>query len=182
MKALKRINILILVSIMYVAFSGCTPVQILHTQKVPEFVLSDYSTFDFFQLEMTDEIGFEFGERVEWLQKEIRLQMEARGLKQAEQEPDLLINIGMAFVEKMQTRETDLRTDAPRYAGSMNYGWQVERVEVGTYEEGTVVVHLVDSESKILVWESIAQSVVVEDDKKSRKNIAAGVKKMMVDL
>ncbi|MCK4750304.1 MAG: DUF4136 domain-containing protein, partial [Bacteroidales bacterium] len=44
--------------------------------------------------------------------------------------------------------------------------------------KGTVVVHFVDSEDKTLVWEGIAESVIVENEEKSRKNIATGAKQM----
>jgi len=51
----------------------------------------------------------------------------------------------------------------------MNYSWESETVEVGTYHKGTIVVHFVDSDDKTLVWEGIAESVIVEKDTKSCK-------------
>lgn len=182
MKTTNQLNALMAIGLMILVFQGCTPVQILHTKEVEGLSLSSYSTFDFYELEIEGDVDIEFGERVEWMEEQITIQMEGKGLKQAGQDPDLLINIGMAFVEKVQTRETDFRSDATGYVGNTNYSWQSETVEVGTYEEGTVVVHLVDSKTMILVWEGIAQSVVVKSDKKSRKNISAGIKKMMADL
>ena len=162
--------------------TACSPVSILHTEALPDFSLSKYSSFDFYEFEVEGEVGPEFNERVDWIREEIVAQLEEKGVKQSKQKPDLLINIGMAFVEKVQTRETDFRTDAPRYAGSLNYTWQSETVAVGTYNEGTVVVHFVDSESQILLWEGIAQSVAVKSEKASKKNIANGVSKLLADL
>jgi len=162
--------------------TGCSPVKILQTQEVSDFTLSSYSTFDFYEMNIDGKTGPEFGERVNWIMDELTAQMEERGVKQSDQSPDLLINIGLAFVEKVQTRETDFRTDAPRYVGSLNYSWQSETVAVGTYEEGTMVVHFVDSDNKVLLWEGIAQSVLVKGDKAAQKNIATGVSKLMADL
>lgn len=179
MKMLKYLSIGIIGLLL---ISGCSPVKILETQKIGEFTLANYSTFDFYQMDVDGNTGPEFSERVHWIMDEVTAQMEERGVKQSDQEPELLINIGLAFVEKVQTRETDFRTDAPRYVGSLNYSWQSETVAVGTYEEGTMVVHFVDSEDLILLWEGIAQSVLLKGDKAAQKNIATGVSKLMADL
>ena len=161
---------------------GCSTVSILQTQAVPEFSLEKYKSFDFYELAIDGESLDEYGERIQWMKEQITLQMGERGLERSKQDPDLLVNIGMVFAEEDQTTETSLVLDAPRYSGSMNYSWQSEDMKVGTYREGTVVVHFVDRESQILVWEGIAQAVVVKSDQSSQKNIALGVKKLFKDL
>lgn len=162
--------------------TGCSPVKILQSLKVKDFSLSNYSTFDFYHMNVDGNTGPEYGERVHWIMDEFAAQMEERGIKQSDQEPEILINIGLVFVEKVQTRETDFLTDAPRYVGSRNYHWESETVPVGTYEEGTMVVHIVEPEGLILLWEGVAESVLLKSDNAAQKNIVIGVNKLMVDL
>ena len=173
----QQIITILLGSFVFLNF-GCSAVKIIHTDQVPGFSLSSYESFDFYELAVDAPESPDFNKRVEWLEEELTNQFEMKGLKQSDDNPDLLINIGIVLVEKIQTRETDIRTDAPKYIGHMNYSWQSETVEVGTYHKGTVVVHFVDSEDKTLVWEGIAESVIVENEEKSRKNIATGAKQM----
>jgi hypothetical protein len=66
--------------------------------------------------------------------------------------------------------------------GSMNYAWESETIEMGTYKEGTMVMHLVDASSGKLRYEGMIQSVVLKNDNQSRKNIKAGVDKLFSDL
>lgn len=162
--------------------AGCSPVTLLHIEQVQDFSVASYNTFDFYEFEVDGEPGPEFNERVEWIKAAIAQQLQGKGLIQSKEAPDLLINIGMAFVEQTQTRETDFRTDAPGYVGNMNYSWQSEVVDVRTYKEGTVVVHMVNSRDKVLLWEGILQSVAVKSDEASQKNIAKGAELLFKNL
>jgi hypothetical protein len=83
--------------------------------------------------------------------------------------------------EKVQTRETTIR-DAPMYMGQRNYSWQSQEVPVGTYEEGTVTVDLVDRKKNERVWEGVASSVIVKKDEASQKNIADGAEKLFAKV
>ncbi len=182
MKRSKNIlNFLLAGTIFLLALSGCQPASVLTIQTVPDFSLASFQTFDFYDIEVSgDTTGFP--ERVKWIEDEVASQLEGKGLKRVEQEPDLLINIGVTVAEMIQTTETGLGKGTPMYAGSPKYGWESQTMELGSYQEGTVVVHFVDSDSKILIWEGIAQSAIVKKDKASKKNIAAGVKKLFSEL
>jgi hypothetical protein len=175
------LNFLLSGSMALLAFSGCQPGNVLQTVEVPDFSLANYSTYDFYDIEVDgDSTGF--SERIKWMEEEINLQLAGKGLKHVEEEPDLQINLGIALVELMQTTETSIVVDAPRYAGSPNYRWESQLLELGTYEHGTFVIHFVESKSNILVWEGIAQSAIVKKDKEAKKNIAASIKKLFKDL
>jgi hypothetical protein len=168
--------------LMLALLSSCSTVKVLQTNTTEGFSLDKYTSYNYFDVEI-DTIDLpEFHERIRWIEKEIRGQFEARGVSRSKENPDLLVNIGLVFDEKKQTRETDITTDAPRYAGSMNYSWESETVEMGSYLESTFVMHFVDAKTKILLYETIAQGVVVESDSQSQKNIKSTVKKMFSDL
>ena len=161
---------------------GCSTVRIISTEGAPGFSLSNYQSFDFFRVDAGTDPMPEFNQRIEWIKEELKNQLESRGVMQSSTDPDLEVNIGIAVVDKMQTRDTDIRSDAMRYMGGQNYRWESQEVEVGAYQEGTVVIHFVDAEDDILVWEGIAQSVVVEKEKNSKKNIAAGMKQLFKNV
>ena len=102
-------------------------------------------------------------------------ELETRGLSQSDN-PDLHVNIGVVVKEEVQTRETNVREDM-RYLGQRNYTWQVQEVPVGTYNEGTVTIDLVDAAKGELVWEGVASAVILKNNKKMQKRIDSGVKK-----
>jgi hypothetical protein len=161
---------------------GCSAVRVIQTETAPGFSLSDYSTFNFYEVSV-DTIGqAAFINRIGWIEDALKQQFVSRGVMQSGDNPDLLVNIGLVFAAKTQTRETDVRSDAMKYIGNMNYAWESETVAVRDYTEGTFVMHLVNAKSKVLVWEGIAETVAVESDSKARKNIDSGSKLLFRDM
>ena len=175
MKNLLLLSIILLVS-------GCSTVRIIQTDHVPEFSLSNYKTFDFYLLRTDIPAEPDFTKRIGWMKDEIRKQFEARGIVQSKDNPDLLVNIGIIMEERIQTRETDFATDAPKYMSSRNYYWESEMVEVGRYHHGTVSVDLVEPEKTALVWFGLAESIAVKKDDSAKKNIAIGVEKLFSEM
>src|SRR5690349_15521144 len=114
---------LILAIVILVA--ACSPVKIISTEPAPGFALANYKTFDFLKTETSGVISSKFDERLTLLKTEVSKQLTTRGLEQASSDAELLINIGVVVEEKVQTRETDFRTDA-YYSGQRNYTWQSE--------------------------------------------------------
>ncbi len=172
-----KIKILSLISLLLV--SGCSSVKIIDVQPTPGFALANYKTFDFFKTESSGDISPKFNERLELLKAEISKQLVARGLSQSTDGADLLINIGVVVEEKIQTRETDLRTDGARYMGQRNYTWKSEEVEVGRYREGTVTLHLVDQSKNAMVWRGAANGIIPEKDSKVKETIVLGVEELI---
>lgn len=164
------------VALFVLFFAGCSTYRLISTHEAPSFSLSQYSSYNYYEVEIDSIDVPEFHERIMWIAEKIDNNFEARGITRSKTDPDLLVNVGLVFVEKTQTRETDFRTDGPKYMGSMNYAWEVETVAVGDYQEGTFVMHLVDADSNELLFEGIMQGVVLENDKKTQKNITMAVK------
>jgi hypothetical protein len=154
---------------------SCSPlVKIKSTKQAEGVTLSNYKTFDFYKIDTEVVPSPSFNQRTEWLKNEIASQLVKRGLSQTSDNPDLLVNIGIVIEEKVQTRETTIR-DAPHYMGTRNYHWESQEVAVGTYEEGTVTIDLVDRAKNEMIWEGVASSIIVKKDEASKKNIAEGV-------
>ena len=59
--------------------------------------------------------------------------------------------------------------------GQRNYKWESRTVEVGTYNEGSVTVDLVDNKSNELVWEGVMQGVVPRKQEKRQEALAKAV-------
>jgi Domain of unknown function (DUF4136) len=156
---------------------SCSPVKIVGTQQAEGFKLANYKTFDFYKVDVSGEPSPSFNERLGWIKDEIAKQLSQRGLVMALENPDLLINIGIAIEEKTQTRETTVQ-EAPRYMGQRTYHWESQEVVVDHYQEGTVTVDLVDQAKKTMVWEGVASSIIAKNDKESRKNIVNGAEKL----
>jgi len=61
--------------------------------------------------------------------------------------------------EKTQTRTTNIR-EAPLYIGQRRYHWQSQEVPVGTYDEGTINLHIIDAKRNDLIWDVAVSSVL----------------------
>jgi hypothetical protein len=139
-------------------------------------ITAQYQTYKFLDFDAQVLVDIERRpENVDHLKAAISRELEARGLSQSE-DPDLFVNIGVVVKEEIQTRETNARQDM-RYLGQRNYTWQVEEVPIGTYNEGTVTIDLVDVEKNQLVWEGKTSSVILKNNNKMQKRIDSGVKK-----
>ncbi|HEX5169251.1 MAG TPA: DUF4136 domain-containing protein [Cyclobacteriaceae bacterium] len=161
---------------------SCAPqVKIVGTKPAEGTSLNNYKTFDFYQFNTEVVPSPTFNLRTGWLKDEIAKQLNARGLSQSSDNPDLLVNIGVVIEEKVQTRETTIR-DAPMYTGQRNYSWQSQEVAVGTYEEGTVTIDLVDRMKNEMIWEGVASSILVKSDESSKKNIAQGMEALFAKI
>lgn len=137
---------------------------------------SKYQTFDFLEFDLQVLVDIEIRtENVDYLKAAIQRELEDKGLTRSDNS-DLLINIGVVIEEKVQTRETSARMDM-HYMGQRNYHWEAEEVPVGTYNEGTVNIELVDAAQNKRVWEGSASSVLVKKNTKMQKRIDQGMKK-----
>lgn len=117
-----------------------------------DFNLGNYKTFDFVKVDAKNTGKPEFEQNIQYLKEAISKRMAENGLSQTSSNPDLLINLGITVEEKVQTRETSLATDPFMYTGQRNYTWKVQEIPVGTYQEGSLTMHLVDSKIKQAVW------------------------------
>lgn len=137
---------------------------------------AQYQTFNFLDFDLQILVDVERRpENVDHLKAAITRELEAKGLSQSD-DPDLFVNIGIVVKEEIQTRETDVRTDM-HYLGQRNYTWQAQEVPIGTYNEGTVTIDLVDAAKNERVWEGSASAVLIKNNEKLQKRIDSGIKK-----
>ncbi len=156
---IKQISFLLILALCCV---GCSPLVQINTETSPGSDFSKYKSYNFYQLSAQgDTITKGFAERVDLLKKAIATEMERRGFQSTQNKPDLLINIGIAVEERVQTRQTNFLQDgAPYYVGQRNYKWKSQDIEVGRYRDGTVTIHLVDTKINEMIWRGTAEGVL----------------------
>ncbi|MEJ7768021.1 MAG: DUF4136 domain-containing protein [Chitinophagaceae bacterium] len=163
-------------------FVGCSSAKVLNIEKAEGTDFNAYKTFDFYKIEASgDTASQQFAERVEKLEDAIAIKMQNFGYLLSKTNPDLLINIGMTVDEKVQSRQTDFRTDAPRYTGQRRYSWKSEQVKVGSYRQGTVVVEVVDRKLDKMVWSGAVQDIIPAKESRIESTIKNGVQKLFAD-
>lgn len=174
----KSIVFLLLISL------ACSSVKIKGVSSEEGFAISKYKTFSFYEVNTGgDAIGPNSQENLKLIKEAIANEMSLKGLTMSGDKPDLLVNIGIVVIQDVQTRETNFRDAGDRattttYVGQRTYSFQSGEVAVGTYRQGTVIVHLVDQAANKLAWQGMAESVLPE----KQKNIPALIKEAMTKL
>ncbi len=159
--------------------AGCSSSKVLKTEKTDGTDFSSYKTFDFYKVEARGDTNSQkFNENIEKLEDAIAIKLQKFGYLLSKTNPDLLINIGVVVREEIQTRQTDLRTDAPRYIGQRRYSWKSQDVEVGRYRQGTVTIDMVDRKQNKLVWQGTIEDIIPQKDARLEKTIKKGVEKL----
>ena len=177
-----KFNFLIYSYLLFVlTFFSCASSTKITSEPEQGFGLSRYQTFAFMESDFSgDGPGRSYQPQVDYLQEEIAKQLTSRGLRPGKSsEADLLINLGIVVEEEVQTRETSIVTDPPRYIGQRRYTWQSREVEVGRYNVGTVSVHLIDRERNAMVWHGTAERILSDKPEKLREQIAKGIEKLV---
>lgn len=140
---------------------SCSSTHIAVEATRPEAALSGFTTFDFVQLETEGDSSSAFNESVALIKSAVIHEMNARGLTQQADNPELQINLGIVVEEKTQTRQTSLSDPGEwTYIGQRNYKWESKTVKVGSYKEGSITLHLVDNSANEALWVGSIEGVV----------------------
>lgn len=151
--------------------SSCAPTRVVvENNKYEDFKLSNYSTFDFAQIDTPNDSLVPYQQLVDLLKENITKAMEARGHQRVTTDPSLRINLGVVVADKVQKRETNVTSDPFTYSGTRSYYWESREIPVNTYREGSVTVHFVNNPGNVLVWAGTISEVV---PKKQEDKLAA---------
>ena len=162
---------------------SCATTKVQVETSNPSIELSDFATFSFFELEAEGDTSSVFGESMEYLKSEVTRQMNARGITQNPENPDLKINLGIVVEEKTQTRQTSLSDPGEwTYIGQRNYKWESKTVEVGRYKEGSITIHLVDNDSNEAVWVGLIEGVLPRKLEKRKEAITKAVASLFSEI
>lgn len=160
-----------------IPFLGISQLLISYNQA-PKVDFKKYKTYQVYGLNVTTIPEFEPTEEgINFLISEIDRQMQARGCEKVKAYPDLILNIGVVISAEQKTRQTDIR-DAPIYMGERNYHWESEEIVVQNYNEGTVILDVVESENNKLIWQAVSKGMISPSIDQSKVSITKAVKKM----
>ena len=139
---------------------GCSPYRIIRNQSDKAATWPTYRTFAFVDTNRIQETPRDaYQAAIEQVKQAVAAELRTRGYQPTQDNPDLLVNVGAVVKEKTQTRQTNIR-EAPLYIGQRRYSWRSQEVPVGTYQEGTVNLHVVDAQRNALVWDAAVSSVL----------------------
>jgi hypothetical protein len=159
-----KLQIGIVITSMIGTIAACSSYRIVRNQTDEAATWSTYQTFAFVDTTRQEqESPIAYRRAMEQARQSVTAELQNRGyrplLDRSAASPDLLVNIGAVVNEKTQTRETTIY-EAPRYIGQRRYSWRSQEVPVGTYQEGTINVHVVDSQRNSLVWDAAVSGVL----------------------
>lgn len=163
-------------------FTHCSSVRVFNTESATDAEPGKYKTFGFYEVKASgDTIPRTFDERLAILKKAIQTEMEKKGYRFANLNPDLLINIGIVVKQEIQTRQTNWQNDGRfTYMGQRNYSWKSEEIEVGRYREGTLTLHMIESARHKMIWKGSIEGVVPEKIDPSGKTAGAALQKLFL--
>lgn len=144
--------------------------------------LRQYQTFNFASPLGTDQSGYQ-SILSQNLKRATQAQLEARGLRLDEANPQLIINFNARLDDKMRVSTTPAPTMTMGmgmgrgyygYRGGMYGTWPMyqDQTTVSQYKEGTLNIDIVDASRKQLVWEAVVTDKFTE---KKRDNIGKTV-------
>jgi hypothetical protein len=148
--------------------------------------LRQYQTFNFASPLGTDQSGYQ-SILSQNLKRATQAQLEARGLRLDEVNPQLIVNFNARLDDKMRVSTTPAPTMTMGmgmgrgyygYRGGMYGTWPMyqDQTTVSQYKEGTLNIDIVDATRKQLVWEAVVTDKFTE---KKRDNIGKTVDEYM---
>ena len=178
MKTLKLTLLAVIIAILH----SCSSVKVVTDQdKTVDF--TQYKTYSFLGWQNdSDKMLSEFDKKR--IKDSFKKELDARGLKIAEQDGDLELTLFVvvdqqtsttAYTEYYGTRYRGYR----RYRGGWGHGYASTTYSEQDYLQGTLVVDAFDGESKDQVWQGIAKSTVDEEPSRREKTIPKKVSALM---
>lgn len=157
----KNMNrLLVFIGLLAMAVASCTPYRIVRNKADHSATWTEYRTFAFIDTSRVNAIpGSQYMAAMNQIKKAVASELQSRGYQQTNDNPDLLINLGTVVQEKTQTRQTTIQ-EAPLYIGQRRYSWRSQEVPVGTYQEGTLNIHIVDAHRNALIWDAAISGVL----------------------
>ncbi len=140
--------------------ASCASTPRVDTQTAPGVSLGNYDTFGWVEPLGTDRAGYA-SFLSNSLKTATRSVLEAKGYTYAESSPKMLVNFNVSVQQK-----TDVDNFGPPiaygpwgyraglYGGWAGYGYPTM---VNQYDEGTLMVDLVDPDAKAMIWEGVTK-------------------------
>ena len=151
-----------------VVLGACATAPEVRTDHDPKTDLSAYRTFGFINPLSTDRHGYSTLTSAH-LKNAARRELERRGYRYDENNPEMLVNFNVSIRERQEVRSDP---SSPARFGYFGYRsgfydpWPGYPQDVYTvnYRIGTATVDVVDAQRKQLVWQGILEGRVTDED------------------
>ncbi|GEM_PF-4401687 len=170
--------ILILIVSFFLLNVSCSTFKIVNVNKEADFSLSKYSTYNLYKLDIDTTAYEELSERLMLLRSELMVQLQDYGLTRVQNDPELLINVGIYLEDKEQTHEGS----GTIYMSNRDYEYEQEEVVISEYKEGTITFDFIKASDKTLECMAIGEGIVVKNDKGAEQNIRKSLKKLFKEI
>ena len=180
---MKRLKLIVALS-MFSVLAACMSGPQVRSDYDHTANFSAYKTFGFVSPLGTDVSGYSTL-TTQRLKAATRRELEARGYRFVEQNPDLLVNFSGRLQDKVQVNQVPIAAPMWGYYGyrrSAFYApWPTYAYDtsVDQYTQGTLNVDIVDAARKQMVWEGVAVGRVSE---KTRDNPGPAIDAAVTDI
>ena len=138
----------------------------IRVNSAPDATLGSYSTFGFPEQTGTDRGGYSTIV-TNYFKMAVRDQMQTRGYRYVDENPDLIINFFANVRERTEVRSrpgTSFGYYGYRYGLYDAWPLYNNNVETVTYPIGTANIDVVDNKRKQLIWEGVAEGRIRDAD------------------
>ena len=162
------------------ALGGCAAPKInTRSQTDPSVNLASYHTYNFVAEPGTNRGGYSTPITT-YFKTAISRELNARGYKLTEENPELLINFNTNAREQVDIRSTPSMSYGYGYygyRGGMYAAGPIGGTDVETvrYKQGTANIDVVDAAKKQLVWEGVAEGKITDEMMKNPQATIDGV-------
>ncbi|MEJ2604077.1 MAG: DUF4136 domain-containing protein [Gammaproteobacteria bacterium] len=160
---------LLTVLISFLLAAGCASGPDIRADYDRSANFSGYRTYSFFDELGTDKAGYS-SLLTSHFQSAVRREMDARGYRYVDTDPDLLVNFNANARDVSEVRSRNVPTSVGMgpyygYRGGLYSPWPMYETEVDTihYRQGTVNVDVVDADEDRLVWEGVAEGRLTDE-------------------
>jgi hypothetical protein len=157
-----RAGMLLLAGAMLVSACATGP-EIRHDIS-PTANFAAYRTFGFLAPLSTDKAGYETVLSTR-LKSATRRAMEDKGYRYTDSNPDLLLNFYASMQERQEIHSTSVGIGYWDYHYGLYGGFPGPEVYTHYYKQGTLIIDVVDARQKMLVWQSVAEGRVSDEDR-----------------
>jgi hypothetical protein len=175
------IRLLFVATLFAALLGGCatTPKPDIHVNAAPDADFSAYSTFGFPEQTGTDRGGYSTLV-TDYFKSAVREQMEIRGYRYVDENPELLVNFFANVREHTEVRSAPTVSASYGYYGYRHgmYGaWPLydRDIDAVNYPVGTANVDIVDARRKQMIWEGVARGRISDDDMEKPREIISSV-------
>jgi len=172
-----KILLKIFAACLVVGMIGCSTMRVNYDYD-PETDFSSMKTFDWHPAPQ-GERGNELV--VKQVRSEVTQQLEGKGLKSGKENPDFLIAIHGGKVAKLDIVDWGYSYGGPGRYGRYGPYSTSRRIDVQEYEEGTLILDFVDTDTKELIWRGTATDALDANatPEERRKQIQEAVTKIL---